>query len=52
MVDGNERIWAACIYLGVAAFAHLVWEGFQVPLYTLWTSATLLSLYFIAPSAT
>lgn len=52
MVDGNERIRAACIYLGVAAFAHLAWEGLQLPLYTLGTSATRWEFYFIAPSAT
>lgn len=37
------------------AIAHLAWEGLQLPLHTLWKSATqweLLSLYFIAPSAT
>jgi hypothetical protein len=40
MVDWNERIRAACLYLGVAAFAHLAWEGLQLPLYTLWANAS------------
>ena len=39
MLDSNQRFWAASIYLGVAAFAHLAWETLQLPLYTLWTSA-------------
>lgn len=39
MVDWNERFWAAGIYLGVAAIAHLAWETLQLPLYTIWSSA-------------
>ena len=40
MVNGSERTRAAVIYLGMAAIAHLAWETLQLPLYTIWTSAT------------
>jgi hypothetical protein len=39
MLTRSERFRAACIYLGAAAVGHLAWEAFQLPLYTIWTSA-------------
>lgn len=52
MLDRNERFRAAGIYLGVAAIAHLAWEILQLPLYTLWTSASRWEIVFAVAHCT
>jgi len=42
MVELRQAEWlrALKVYLGVVAGGNLVWEGVQLPLYTIWTSGT------------
>lgn len=42
----SERARTLGIYLGVAAIGHLGWEILQLPLYTIWTSASLREIAF------
>lgn len=40
VVRQAEWLRALKVYLGVVAGGNLVWEGVQLPLYTIWTSGT------------
>ena len=48
----SERARALGIYLGVAAIGHLGWEILQLPLYTIWTSASRGEIAFAAVHCT
>jgi hypothetical protein len=48
IVDGPSAKRAVVRYLGVVAVGNLVWEAVQLPLYTLWRTASPAYLAFAA----
>ncbi len=42
----RERLVALALYAGLSAFGHLLWEIVQLPLYTLWRTASRAELAF------